>query len=180
MQFSIEETKIPEVKLIQQFKAGDQRGEFIKTFHKKDYVAAGIDFTLRESFYSVSAKNVIRGMHFHHPPFAHQKLVFCTHGCILDVALDLRTHSPTYGQSVSAELSQHNSKALWIPEGFAHGFLTLSDTATTFYLVSGEYQSTADDGVHFNSFGFDWPVKQPILSARDLGFKPLNEFISPF
>ncbi len=180
LQPTIEQTNIPEVKLIKQFQASDHRGQFVKTFHRQHYAEAGIHFDVRESFYSISSKNVIRGMHFHHPPFAHQKIVFCTDGEILDVALDLRKTSPTYGQYATAKLSQRNGSALLIPEGFAHGFLTLSETATTFYFVSGEYNAKADDGVSFDSFGFQWPVRDAILSDRDKQFVSMPNFISPF
>ena len=176
----IEATRIEAVKLIHQFRADDERGSFIKTFHHKSLREQGIEFELRESFYSVSVQNVIRGMHFHHPPFDHDKIVFCTQGQILDVALDLRKTSPTYGQCVAARLSFESHQALFIPKGFAHGFLTLSETATTFYLVSGEYNQQADDGIRYDSFGLDWNVAQPILSKRDLDFTTLQNFNSPF
>jgi dTDP-4-dehydrorhamnose 3,5-epimerase/CDP-3, 6-dideoxy-D-glycero-D-glycero-4-hexulose-5-epimerase len=175
-----QDTGIEAVKLIHQFRADDQRGSFVKTFHHSSLKAQGIDFELRESFYSVSVKDVIRGMHFHHPPYDHDKVVFCTEGVILDVALDLRKEAGTYGQCVSAELSFENNQALFIPKGFAHGFLTLSESATTFYLVSGEYNQQADDGVRFDSIAFNWPVKQAIVSERDRLFTSLNEFHSPF
>lgn len=177
---NIENTRIEAVKLIHQFRADDQRGSFVKTFHHSSLQTDGIDFELRESFYSISAKDVIRGMHFHHPPYDHDKIVFCTDGAILDVALDLRKNSGTYGQSVSARLSFENNNALFIPKGFAHGFLTLHEKATTFYLVSGEYNKDSDDGVRYDSFGFDWNLVKPMLSERDLSFLPLGEFHSPF
>ncbi len=180
MNLTIEETEIPEVKLIKQFKASDLRGEFVKPFHAKDLQSQGIDFQMRESFYSISKKNVIRGMHFHAPPFEHEKIVFCTQGAIVDVALDLRKNAATYGQFVSRMLSQENGLALLIPKGFAHGFCTLSEQATTFYFISGEYEATADGGVLYSSFGFDWNVSHPILSERDKQFETLIDFKSPF
>ena len=177
---NIEESKIKEVKIIHQFRADDARGSFVKTFHHTSLKQNGIDFELKESFYSISTQDVIRGMHFHHPPFDHDKIVFCVDGSILDLALDLRKNSPTYGQSVSTELSFDNHKALYIPKGFAHGFLTLSKSATTFYFVSGEYNKDADDGVRYDSFDFDWGIKTPIMSDRDLSFHTLKDFKSPF
>ncbi len=176
----IEQSRIEDVKIITQFRADDHRGSFVKTFHHTSLLNGGIDFHLSESFYSVSQQGVIRGMHFHHPPYDHDKIVFCTQGRILDVAVDLRRQSSTYGQAVSCELSFDNHKALFIPKGFAHGFLTLSDMATTFYFVSGEYQAAADDGIRYDSFGFDWGMPNPILSERDLGFVSLPSFQSPF
>lgn len=176
----VEATQIESVKCIRQFRANDERGSFVKTFHHSALLQEGIDFTLRESFYSVSHQDVIRGMHFHHPPFEHDKIVFCTQGSILDVALDLRKGSSTYGKAASCELSFENNQALFIPKGFAHGFLTLSETATTFYLVSGEYEKNADDGIRYDSFGFDWGIVNPILSERDKMFTSLKDFTSPF
>jgi len=176
----VEDTFIEGVKTITQFRADDHRGSFVKTFHASSLRENGIDFELKESFYSVSVKNVIRGMHFHHPPFDHDKIVFCTEGSIMDVALDLRKNSSMYGKAVCAELSFENNKALYLPKGFAHGFLTLSERATTFYLVSGEYNKTADDGVLYDSFGFDWDTIDPILSDRDRSFVSLSSFKSPF
>lgn len=174
-------TAIDPVKIIEQFRAEDHRGIFIKTFHHQQFAEAGIDFQLKESFYSVSHQHVLRGMHFHAPPHDHAKIVFCTQGSILDVALDLRKDSPTYGQTVSCELSHENHRALYIPKGFAHGFLTLTQQATTFYLVDGVYNAEADGGVLYNSFNFNWPITQaPILSNRDNQFLPLSEFQSPF
>lgn len=180
MGLQVKDMVIKEVKVISQFHAADQRGDFVKTFHQSALAALGIDFELKESFYSHSIKNVIRGMHFHAPPYEHDKIVFCTHGAILDIALDLRKHSETYGQYVSQELSADNHKALYIPKGFAHGFLSLTDLSTAFYLVSGEYNAQADGGVRYDSFGFDWGVEAPILSERDLSFVTLTQFNSPF
>ena len=176
----VHETSIAAVKLIDQFRADDNRGSFVKTFHASLLLEGGIGFKLKESFYSVSSKNVIRGMHFHHPPHDHEKIVFCTDGHILDVALDLRQSEPTYGHYVFAELSFDRHQALYIPKGFAHGFLTLSEQATTFYFVSGEYNRDADDGIRYDSFEFNWPVESPVLSERDLAFKTLGQFSSPF
>ena len=177
---NIEESKIKDVKIIHQFRADDARGSFVKTFHHTSLKQNGIDFELKESFYSISTQDVIRGMHFHHPPFDHDKIVFCANGSILDLALDLRKNSSTYGRAVSTELSFDNHKALYIPKGFAHGFLTLSKSATTFYFVSGEYNKDADDGVRYDSFDFDWGIKTPIMSDRDLSFHALKDFKSPF
>jgi dTDP-4-dehydrorhamnose 3,5-epimerase len=171
----ISATNIPEVKLIDFTRHQDMRGAFVKTFHSSSFKEHGIDFELKESFYSVSHKNVIRGMHFHHEPFAHAKIVFCTSGSILDVALDLRKDSATFGKYVSQELSAHNHLGLYIPVGFAHGFLSLQDNSTTVYFVDGEYNQAADDGIMYNSFGFEWPVEQPIINTRDAQFKTLQQ-----
>ncbi|MFI5196153.1 MAG: dTDP-4-dehydrorhamnose 3,5-epimerase family protein [Chitinophagales bacterium] len=158
----------------------DVRGAFVKTFHETTLKKVGIEFTLRESYFSLSKKDVIRGMHFQLPPHQHSKIVFCPQGAILDVIVDLRKGSPTYRQHFATELSGTNNKAYYIPEGFAHGFKSLTDDAITYYLVSSEYSQPYDTGVRYDSIGFDWGVKEPIISARDLSFMALKDFDSPF
>ncbi|PQJ12797.1 dTDP-4-dehydrorhamnose 3,5-epimerase [Flavipsychrobacter stenotrophus] len=158
----------------------DNRGLFVKTFHDTTLKAAGIDFDLKESYFSISKKDVIRGMHFQTPPYHHSKIVFCPQGAILDVIVDLRKESATYGQFFAHELSQKNHKALYIPEGFAHGFKALSEDAMTYYLVSSEHNKAHDMGIKFDSIGMDWDVENPVISERDLSFIKLNEFKSPF
>ena len=158
----------------------DLRGSFVKTFSETLYRNSGIDFTLRESYFSFSKKDAIRGMHFQLPPHQHSKIVFCPQGAILDVMVDLRKDSPSYRQYFAHELSAANNKACFIPEGFAHGFKSLTDDALTYYLVSSEYNKQYDTGIHYDSIGFDWDVKTPILSARDQSFVTMAEFDSPF
>lgn len=158
----------------------DLRGNFTKTFHKPTFEAAGLPFELRESYFSFSAKNVIRGMHFQLPPYDHSKIVFCPSGAILDVIIDLRVDSTTYGAYYSALLSDENHVAMYIPEGFAHGFKSLTDNAITYYLVSTEYNREADTGILWSSFGFNWEVDEPIISARDQSFVSFTDFKSNF
>jgi dTDP-4-dehydrorhamnose 3,5-epimerase/CDP-3, 6-dideoxy-D-glycero-D-glycero-4-hexulose-5-epimerase len=119
-------------------------------------------------------------MHFQLPPHQHAKIVFCPHGAILDVIVDLRKGSATFGQCFSHELSQENSLAFYIPEGFAHGFKALTDDALTYYLVTSEYSKDHDTGIRYDSVGFDWEVKNPIISERDLSFPGIDAFNSPF
>lgn len=158
----------------------DNRGLFVKTFHDTTLQAQGIDFKLKESYFSVSGKDVIRGMHFQLPPHQHSKIVFCPQGAILDVIVDLRKDSVGYGQFQVQELSAENHKAFFIPEGFAHGFRSLTSDAITYYLVSSEYSKEHDTGIRYDSIGFDWKVTQPVLSERDLSFMELGAFDSPF
>jgi dTDP-4-dehydrorhamnose 3,5-epimerase len=158
----------------------DNRGLFVKTFHETTLAKAGIQFTLRESYFSVSRKDVIRGMHFQTPPHQHSKIVFCPQGAILDVIVDLRKASPTYGQHFATELSADNHKAYFIPEGFAHGFRSLTEDAMTYYLVSSEYYQPCDTGIRFDTIGFDWSIAAPIVSLRDQSFGALSAFDSPF
>ncbi len=158
----------------------DHRGNFTKTFQDSFFKQAGIGFDLRESYFSLSHKQVIRGMHFQLPPHDHAKVVYCPLGSILDVLIDLRKESDTYGQHYAAELSAANHRAYYIPKGFAHGFKALSDNAMTYYLVSSEYNQQHDTGIRYDSFGFDWEYVTPILSERDLSFPALKDFDSPF
>lgn len=158
----------------------DDRGSFVKTFHATTLAGQGVKFELKESYFSLSKKDVIRGMHFQTPPHQHAKIVFCPQGAILDVIIDLRKGSPTFGQYHAQELSAENHKAYYIPEGFAHGFKSLTDDAITYYLVSSEYSKEHDTGILYNSFGFDWGVEQPVISERDLSFPALGEWESVF
>lgn len=174
------ETKIRGVYIIETQGFEDERGIFVKTFHKDIFMKRKLNITFRESFYSISKKDVIRGMHFHLPPKDHAKLIYVTNGAILDVVLDLRNGSPTYGQYVSTELSRENKGMIFIPTGCAHGFLSLQDDTCTVYLQSSTYSKEHDTGIRYNSFGMDWNIKKPIVSKRDLDFILLKDFISPF
>ena len=159
----------------------DHRGSFIKSFHETDFRALGITFSLREEFYSTSAKNVLRGMHFQVPPAAHAKLVYCVQGRVLDVVLDLRRSSPRFGQSFGCELDSVKRQILFIPAGFAHGFLSLEDDSLMVYKTDHIHAPEQDQGIAWNSFGFQWPLNQPpTISERDRQFPPWPDFQSPF
>ena len=173
------ETPLPGVWQVENFSASDERGLFVKTFHSDWLASAGISVSFRESYYSQSHKQVIRGMHFQAPPHDHEKLVYVTSGEILDVILDLRSHEKTYGKFITLPLKEYGSSVL-IPKGCAHGFLTISKSATVVYNVTTEYNPQADQGIRWDSFGLDWPVTAPILSARDKGFIGFDQFQSPF
>jgi len=157
----------------------DDRGLFVKTFQASDFEKAGLDCVFKEEFYSVSRPNVIRGMHFQLPPFAHSKLVYCTESRVLDVVLDLR-EGPSYGRVLTQELDAANRNMLYIPIGCAHGFMAFDKQATMVYHVSSEHNPASDAGILWNSFGFDWKNSAPILSPRDQGFVRFDAFISPF
>lgn len=176
----ITELYIPGCFLIESSRFDDSRGRFVKTFHKDIFSKHGIEMDFAEEFYSVSNKNVIRGMHFQLPPSDHEKLVFCTNGSVLDVFLDLRKDSKTYGESLSIELSSKNSRTLFLPKGLAHGFMSIEDDSTMVYKTSTIHNPVKDAGILWNSFGFDWPVESPIISERDLKHPSFSEFLSPF
>ena len=173
-------TELPGLCLIRPRLFQDARGSFVKTYHRDAFRKAGLDFAPREEFFSTSAKNVLRGMHFQLPPAAHAKLVYCLAGGVLDVVLDLRKNSPTFGRFQARELNVANREMFFIPVGFAHGFLALTENATMVYQTDTVYSPAHDAGVRWDSFGFDWPVKNPVLSERDKNFCALAEFPSPF
>ncbi|MDP2139062.1 MAG: dTDP-4-dehydrorhamnose 3,5-epimerase [Candidatus Didemnitutus sp.] len=171
---------IPGVRLFEPRVFRDPRGDFVKTFHKEAYAGLGIQFVLAEQFYSVSKKNVLRGMHFQLPPHDHAKLVYCVAGRVLDVLLDLRKDSPNFGKSIGIEMGVEDHRILYIPSGLAHGFLSLEDQSLMIYQTSAIHAPCHDVGIHWDSFGFKWPVQHPIVSTRDAAFQPLVDFTSPF
>lgn len=158
----------------------DHRGSFVKTWHPDLLAAHSVTMDFAEEFYSVSSRGVVRGMHFQSPPHAHDKLVYCVTGQILDVVLDLRKNLPTYGQSRSWELSEKNAHLLFIPAGFAHGFLALGERNAVVYKTSTVHCPDHDLGVRWDSFGFSWPESAPVISERDQGLPAFRDFSSPF
>ena len=176
----LKHTIIDGLYIIDQSFSTDNRGTFVKNFQHSFFKMNGLDYKFDESFYTESKKNVIRGMHFQVPPFDHSKLITVISGRILDVVLDIRRNSKTYGKHFTIELSRDNKKSLYIPKGLAHGFAVLSEIAIAYYQVTSEYSQNFDQGIHFNSFGFDWPIQEPIISIRDQNFPHFNEFNSPF
>lgn len=176
----IRKTNIAGLFIIEMFHAEDNRGGFVKTFHKGLFEKAGLNTNFEESFYSINNKGVIRGMHFQAPPYDHDKLVYCTNGRLNDVILDIRKESPTYGQYASIELSSDNYRALYIAKGLAHGFESLEDHTMMTYLTSTMHQPSHDQGIRFDSFGKQWESEKPIINERDLNWPELEEFDSPF
>jgi len=179
---TLEKTILNGIFIINNFNVNDERGIFVKTFNKNLFNELNLNFEIRESYYSISKKDVIRGMHFQLPPHDHEKLVFVPKGAIIDVVIDIRKSSITYGKYISVELSEQNKRSIFIPKGFAHGFKSLLDDTITVYNVATEYNSIADSGINFNSFGFDWKVDNPIVSQRDSAFAGINNFLknNPF
>lgn len=158
----------------------DDRGDFQKLFNYDFFKENGLDTDFKEFYYSVSRKNVIRGMHFQLPPFDHTKLVYVSKGRIKDVVVDIRKMSATYGQCFSIELDDTKAQYLYIPKGFAHGFLSLQDNTVVNYAQTSCYSKEHDCGILFSSIEIDWGVEHPIVSGRDLNFEPLDTFNSPF
>ena len=158
----------------------DHRGDFVKTMHEGLYGDLGVEFKPVEEFLSTSHQGVLRGMHFQLPPHDHAKLVYCVRGRVKDVLLDLRRNSPTYGQATAMELSAANRHILYIPQGLAHGFLSLEPDTVMIYKTTTVHQPSHDAGIRYDSFGFDWETTTPIINDRDLAHPPLSAFVSPF
>lgn len=158
----------------------DERGSFNKLYHDEFFAQQGIKIAIKEQFYTISAKNVLRGMHFQLPPYDHDKLVTCLTGKVLDLVLDLRTTSKTYKQFDVFNLEQGDGNTLYIPFGIAHGFFSLENNSGMFYNTSTIHSPKSDCGIHLNSFGFSWPCDSPIVSERDQKHPALDQFKSPF
>ncbi len=173
MSLEVEPLAIPEVKLLRPRVHADPRGFFLEVFKASAFEAAGLPDRFVQDNLSHSRRWVLRGLHYQVPPFAQGKLVMCVQGRIFDVAVDLRRHSSTFGQWVARELSDDSPALLWIPPGFAHGFLVLSETARVWYKVSGhEYAPAYERRIRWNDpdLAIAWPLPPgvaPILSAKD-------------
>lgn len=174
------ETKIPGCYELQARNLSDDRGAFVKTYHRDWFKSLGLCADWAEQYCSVSKPCVVRGLHFQLPPHEHAKLVYCVSGRVLDVALDLRKRSPTYGEHICLELSAVQANMLYLPAGLAHGFSTYDEPAIMVYNVSSVYHAESDTGIHWNSAGIEWPHKRPKLSGRDQNFEQLSTFDSPF
>ena len=165
---------------VRPFFAHDERGTFVKTFHAEQFSALGLPTEWPEEYYSSSRKYVIRGMHFQTPPHEHEKLVYCIQGRVLDVVVDLRKDSHSYGKHFAVELDAKHGCGLMIPKGMAHGFLALTEEVLMTYKVTSVYAPESDSGIKWDSFGLDWGVDQPIVSVRDSTHPTLADFASPF
>ena len=158
----------------------DARGRFVKVFHEQAFTELGLKTDFVEEYYSVSYKNVVRGMHFQLPPMDHVKMIYCVEGSVMDAVVDLRVGSPTYGQYALFELSAARANTLYIPKGMAHGFCARSVQAIIVYKVSTVYSPKHDAGILWNSVGIPWPTSDVVMSARDQDFPTLAHFKSPF
>lgn len=158
----------------------DQRGGFQKLFNYDFFHENGLDTDFKEFYYSVNKMNVLRGMHFQTPPYDHTKVVYVSQGRIKDVVVDLRKEQSTYGKCFSIELDNNKGHYLYIPKGFAHGFLSLEDGSIVNYAQTTCYSSEHDCGVDTMSIGIDWGINDPIRSGRDLTFPKFEFFESPF
>jgi len=178
----IEHFSIPTIALIKPTVFEDSRGYFFESYSKKKFIEAGIHDDFVQSNQSLSQKGVLRGLHFQIPPFAQSKLVRVIKGSVLDVAVDIRKNSPTYGEHVSLLLSEKNKYMLYIPEGFAHGFLTLENETIFSYKCGNAYNKEAERGIIWNDkqLKIDWNISKPILSSKDELNVSFNDFETPF
>ena len=162
----------------------DNRGHFLESYNKKKFVEAFGDISFVQDNESKSSKGALRGLHFQKPPYAQIKLVRCIQGNVLDVAVDIRDGSETYGKYVTVELSGENKKQVFIPRGFAHGFLVLSNTAIVSYKVDNNYAPAHDAGIRWNdpTLNIQWRVneREVLVSEKDVKLPFFSEFETPF
>ena len=180
MTFEFKKLEIPDVILIKPKVFEDERGFFMETYKKEDFdEKAGIKGEFIQDNHSKSEYGVLRGLHFQKEPYAQTKIVRCVSGEIYDVAVDLRKNSPTFGRYVSVELSEENKFMVYVPKGFAHGFLVLSENAEVIYKVDNVYAPGYETGLIWNDedIGIKWPVDNPIISQKDRNLLTLKELI---
>lgn len=177
-------TEIDGVVIIEPKVFGDSRGYFFESWSQKDFDELVRPVKFVQDNESMSTFGVMRGLHFQAPPFTQSKLVRCVKGAVLDVAVDIRKGSPTYGQHVAVELTEDNHRQFFVPRGFAHGFAVLSETAVFQYKCDNFYAPQADGGISIldDSLGIDWriPTDKAILSEKDTKHACLKDFDSPF
>ena len=178
------ETNISGVLIIEPKVFGDVRGYFLESYNAKEFAEkTGLDITFVQDNESRSHYGVLRGLHFQLPPYTQSKLVRVVKGRVLDVAVDIRKGSPTYGQHVAVELTEDNHRQFFVPRGFAHGFAVLSETAVFQYKCDEFYHPEADGGIRIldDTLGIDWRIKdKAILSEKDTKHPLLRDFNSPF
>lgn len=174
-------TELEGVKIFEPRLFSDARGHFFESFNEQQFLKeTGLDVRFVQDNESLSAKGVIRGLHFQRPPHAQGKLVRVGNGSVIDVAVDIRRNSPTYGKHIAVELSAENKRQLWIPEGFAHGFSALEDNTIFLYKCTNYYEPTSERTLLYSDFSIDWKVEKPIVSEKDQVGEQFATFISPF
>ena len=179
MGMNVVQTRLPGVVVIEPVRLGDDRGFFAEVYHRAQFRDQGLDDEFVQDNQSRSAYGVLRGLHFQDMTAPMTKLVRCTHGRILDVVVDLRVGSPSFGRWVAVELTSDNLRMLWAPVGFGHGFATLSPVADVHYRCSGYYRPEAERVVAWNDpdLAIEWPIADPILSPRDRRGMSLQEYL---
>lgn len=175
-------TSIPDLVVINPLVFRDERGYFFESYNHEKFKNAGIPELFVQDNESKSQKNVLRGLHFQKPPFAQGKLVRVIKGAVLDVAVDLRVGSPTYGKWELVEISESNKLIYWIPPGFAHGFLTLEDETIFSYKCTNVYNKESEGSIAWDDIDLkiNWNIAEPILSEKDKSSPKFADFVSPF
>lgn len=182
MSFRFRRLDIPEVVIIEPRVFQDERGFFMESYKHSEFAASGINESFVQDNHSRSARGVLRGLHYQNPPNAQGKLVRAIAGEVFDVAVDIRRGSRTYGRWIGALLSEENKRMLYIPEGFAHGFLALSEVAEVLYKTTEEYAPQTEAGIIWNdpAIGIKWPIEKPILAPKDALWPILSEAVNGF
>jgi len=177
-------TEISDVYIIEPSVFGDNRGYFLESFNQEKFEENVYPIKFVQDNESKSSKGVLRGLHFQKPPFDQAKLIRCIEGRVIDVAVDIRKGSPTYGKHVAIELTGENKRQLFVPRGFAHGFSVLSDTAVLAYKVDNSYAPEFDSGIQYDDkeLNIDWGLnkKEVVLSVKDKNLSLLKDLDSPF
>lgn len=178
----VEDVFIKDLKVVKPSVFEDDRGFFYESYNKERYIANGITADFVQDNLSKSQKGVVRGLHFQKPPYAQGKLVKVIKGAVLDVAVDLRPSSETYGQHFSILLSEENKTQLYIPPGFAHGFSTLEENTIFSYKCTNNYHKESEDAIIWNdeTLNIDWKIESPIISDKDKMAGSFKNFKSPF
>jgi dTDP-4-dehydrorhamnose 3,5-epimerase len=182
MSLAFEQLEIPGVLIVRPQRHRDERGYFAETYRASAFVDAGITATFVQDNLVRSTRGVLRGLHYQIPPAAQGKLVSVVHGRIFDVAVDLRVGAPSYAKWVGVDLDSENGELLWIPPGFAHGYVVLSDRADVLYKVTAEYVPDLDRGIRWDdpTLRIDWPIQDPIVSSKDTMQPTLERADNPF
>ena len=182
MSFRFTPLELPGLILVEETRHQDARGFFAETYRESAFRAGGIDASFVQDNHARSTRGVLRGLHYQLPPKAQGKLIRVVRGEVFDVAVDLRRGSPGYGRWVGRRLSGEEGKLLWIPPGFAHGYLVLSETVDLTYKVTAEHDGSLDRGVLWNdpAIGVEWPEMEPLLSDKDRRLPLLADADNPF
>jgi dTDP-4-dehydrorhamnose 3,5-epimerase len=175
-------TPIKNLLIIQPSVFEDARGHFFESYNKQVFIKNGIDAEFVQDNQSLSQTGVLRGLHFQKPPYAQGKLVRVIKGSVLDVAVDIRKNSGSYGKYFKIELNEQNKTMLWIPAGFAHGFLTIENDTIFSYKCTNIYNKESEDSIYWNDkdIGINWEIQNPNLSEKDKAAKRFIDFESPF
>lgn len=182
MGFKVHTTAIEGLLILEPAVFGDERGYFMESYSEKAFREVGLHMQFVQDNTSFSRKGILRGLHFQAPPYGQGKLVSVVKGHVLDVAVDIRKDSPTYGQHVMVHLSDENHKLFYIPPGFAHGFLVISEECYFAYKCTNVYDRASEGGLMWNdpALDIDWQTSTPLISEKDSHYLPFGQFVSPF